>query len=102
MFLATEPGRVEVALRFLSAVLKDRTTVIRTDDALGRGLFGKGNLHQQLKSRVGDILILPRGNLTLWYSRPGHERFKLRGMHGGLSPDEMLVPFAATRMSALT
>ena len=102
VFLATEVGKVEDAFQFLSTALKDRATVVRADDALGQGLFGAGKLHQGFKSRIGDILILPRGNLTLWYSRPGHERFKLLGMHGGLSSDEMLVPFAVAKMSDLT
>lgn len=102
VFLAAEAGKAEDAFQFLSTVLKDKAAVIKTDDALGRGLFGTGKLHQEFSSRIGDILILPHGRLTLWYSRPGHERFKLLGMHGGLSPDEMLVPFAAAKMSELT
>jgi predicted AlkP superfamily pyrophosphatase or phosphodiesterase len=102
VFLATEAGKAEDAFQFLSAVLKDKATVIKSGDAMGRGLFGTGKLHQEFRSRIGDILVLPHGNQTLWYSRPGHERFKLLGMHGGLSPDEMLVPFAAAKMSELT
>ncbi len=102
VFLATEQGRLEDAFQFLSTLLRDRATILKTDDAVGQGLFGKGKLHQEFRSRIGDILILPHGNLTLWYSRPGHERFRLLGMHGGLSPDEMLVPFGIGRMSDLT
>jgi len=54
------------------------------------------NLHKQFRSRIGDILILPRSNLTVWYEHIKGKKFAMLGMHGGMSPDEMLVPFAVS------
>jgi len=102
VFLSVKPERLDEALELLSDALGDRATVVKTETAFKDGLFGRGQPHREFKNRIGDILILPHGNLTLWYERPYHKRFTMLGMHGGLSPDEMLVPFAAARLSELT
>lgn len=43
--------------------------------------------------RCGDVVYLPREG-SVW-----HEPLAHRSLHGGLSPREMLVPFAAARLS---
>ena len=75
--------------------------MLKTDEALKDGLFGGGDVHTQFESRIGDILLLSERNLTLWYEQPHHKKFSLLSAHGGLSPDEILVPFAAARISDL-
>ena len=65
------------------------------------GLFGHGDLHPTFKSRIGDILLLPEDNLTFFYDHPRDKKFSMLGVHGGLSPDEILIPFAAARINDL-
>jgi hypothetical protein len=102
VFVATEEGRTNDVLALLSNALGETATVALTEDALKQGLFGRGQMHREFRSRIGDILILPHGNLTLWYERPYHKRFTLKGMHGGLSPDEVIVPLAVARICDIT
>jgi hypothetical protein len=54
-----------------------------------------GRPHPRLLERLGDLVLVGRGPAYLWWSnRQDH----LYGRHGGLSPDEMLVPFLAARL----
>ncbi len=100
VFLAVDDARVDLVIAYLSRLFTDRATVMRTEEALKDGLFGHGAVHRQFKSRTGNILILPHGNVTVWYQREDRILQK-RGMHGGLHVDEMLVPFAVAKMSSL-
>ena len=100
-FLAVrEEARADV-LAFLRETLGERAAVLESRQALADGLFGRGEPHPRFRGRIGDILILPRGNNTVWYEHIPGKRMKLRGLHGGLSSDEMLIPFAAARLSDL-
>jgi hypothetical protein len=42
------------------------------------------------------MMVVTRDNAYLWWSR--QDNFLL-GRHGGLSPEEMLVPFLAVRLN---
>lgn len=101
IFLAVKQERMDKVFEFLTKTLQDKATIMRIDAALEEGLFGQGNLHKKFRSRVGNILILPHGNSTIWYEHFKNEKFDLLGMHGGLSVDEMLVPFAVAKGSQL-
>lgn len=101
VFLAVKPDKLNEVFEFLTKTLQGKATITKTESALKEGLFGKGDLHKKFKSRIGNILILPHGNLTIWYEHFKDEKFDLLGMHGGLSPDEMLIPFAAAKASRL-
>ncbi|AXR78400.1 alkaline phosphatase family protein [Natrarchaeobaculum sulfurireducens] len=73
--------------------------VITREEALECGLFGRGEQSQTFRRRLGDLVVCHR-ELSVWY---GSDRPKLElvGMHGGLHPDEMLVPFAAVDLEAV-
>lgn len=72
-----------------------------TVDAIASWLFGRGVPAKAFLQRVGDVLILPTGTGSVWYRHPGVRPPDMVGQHGGLHPDEMTVPFAAARASAL-
>lgn len=61
------------------------------------GLFGDREPSARFEERAPDLVAVPR-DLTVWYD-DGH--LEMVGMHGGLNPSEMLVPFAAVRLDAL-
>ena len=53
--------------------------------------------------RIGDVLLFPRGNLQLVATVIGHDGTPMnapqfRGLHGGLTEDEALVPLLAVRV----
>jgi hypothetical protein len=63
--------------------------------AMQAGLFGPGEPHPRLLDRLGDLVLAARGDAYLWWADKDN---RLLGRHGGLSPDEMLVPFLAARL----
>ena len=102
VFLSLQAEKADTALKILNDALGDEATVLRSADALKSGLFGSGRIHNEFESRIGDILVLPRGNRTLGYELPFRKKFTMLGMHGGLSPDEMLIPLAIANLRNLT
>lgn len=101
VFLAVKTEKLNQVFEFLTKTLQNKVAVMKIEKALKEGLFGQGNLHKKFRNRVGNILILPRGNSTVWYEHFKDEKLDLLGMHGGLSPDEMLIPFAVAKGSQL-
>ncbi|MGV9001804.1 MAG: alkaline phosphatase family protein [Candidatus Saccharimonadaceae bacterium] len=100
VFLAIEDGHVLEALTLLQYELGEDIELIESRIALEAGLFGDTfHSHPEIVSRVGDIIILPKDNKTVWYHHPGGEAFTLKGQHGGLSSDELKIPFGLLRFS---
>jgi predicted AlkP superfamily pyrophosphatase or phosphodiesterase len=101
VFLYVKPDKIQEVREFLSYELKEKAEVIESKEALDRGLFGMGKPKTQFLDRIGNLLILPHANHTIWYKHPKDREFGLLGFHGGLNSDEMLVPFANAKLSTL-
>jgi len=75
--------------------------VLDGETALAEGLFGDGPVAPETERRVGDLVAL-HAELGTWFGGDVEpDELRLYGMHGGLHPDEMLVPFAAGRLSTV-
>ena len=85
-------GAEPAVLERLRAALGERFLLVEANHAISRGLFGHGAPGPESLSRLGQAIALARGNHYL--DRQG-KRFKLRGRHGGLLPEEMLIPWLA-------
>jgi hypothetical protein len=95
VFVHVRAGKVDRTVEVLRQFLAEKAVVLRTEEALQLGLFGNGTPSERFLRRVGDVLVLPYPQETVWSQYPGVERpQRLRGHHGGLSADEMFVPFA--------
>ncbi len=70
--------------------LGGRAVVVGRDDAVALGWFG--DVSPRVAPRIGDVVVACRGNHGIFSSVdfPGERR--LVGLHGSLTPDEMLVP----------
>jgi hypothetical protein len=101
VFLRVQKDRLPETAAWLTKRLAGKATVMTTAEALQRQLFGVGKIHQRFKHRVGNLLILPTHDHLIWFEHLKGKKFSLRGMHGGLRPDEMLIPFAAAHLAAL-
>ena len=111
MFLHIKPERLDEMVDYLSEKLGTKAVVMKTEDAIEQGLFGTGKEAPCFRDRVGNLLILPTGANTIWYrhtiikeedgTEKKRKKFDLLGHHGGLSEEEMLVPFGAARLSDL-
>jgi Uncharacterized proteins of the AP superfamily len=97
--LHIEQGKVGKVKEFLDQELK--AEVLRTEEAISKGLFGKG--HASSRNRFGDIIIIPKeSGKMIWYDYQEYKTYeKYKGHHGGMSKEEMLVPFAAVKLDEL-
>ncbi len=80
----------EVAERWRD-VLKEKSHVLTKAQATSSGLFG--DMGSKALEVMGDVLVFQTGTLSLIHSRslePNHSF--MRGVHGSLTPEEMLVP----------
>jgi hypothetical protein len=72
-------------------------TVLDAEEAVRTGLFGPPPYHPDLAETVADLVVLvpsPGGITYLLPGRPPSSR-QIVGAHGGLEPDELLVPLVA-------
>lgn len=104
--LAGSPRNTHLHLRD-SAVEATRESLADLDarafsreEVLDRGLFGDREPSERFRRRCGDLVLTHR-ELGTWFGDVEPEELDLIGMHGGLHPDEMLVPFAAVRADRL-
>ncbi len=83
-------GAVDDVVSTWREFLGDRADVVTRGEAIARGWFGA--VDARVLPRLGDVLVAARGDLGI-FSR---ERFAyettLVGLHGSLTPDEMLIP----------
>ncbi|MEM7821469.1 MAG: alkaline phosphatase family protein [Candidatus Aenigmatarchaeota archaeon] len=101
VFLHIKQNCLEEIHAFVSEKLKEIAKVVKTRDAIKVGMFGIGKPVKIFYERVGDLLILPYKNHTVWYQHVKGKKTELLGHHGGLSNDEILVPFAISKLSSL-
>lgn len=96
VFLHIRPERRDETLDLLCAELGDAALVMTMDAALREGLFGPQPVSEELRRRLGDILILPRLGHFVWWREPGIMANTFHGHHGGLTPNELITAFGAT------
>jgi len=93
LFVHVIPEHVTEVFGTLKEGLKDFADVLLVEDCIKAGLFGEGTRLGDLQERMGEILILPFDNLTVWWKLAESYEKDFKGHHGGLSPNEMEIPF---------
>jgi hypothetical protein len=94
-YLFVRQGQVEPARRYVQRFLADQFTVFNAEAALQAGLLGSGPAAVETPHRLGDLVLLARGEHLL---EQRERQRPLLGGHGGLSPQEMLVPLLMVRL----
>lgn len=102
VYLRVQDDRVDEIYGYLSDELEGTASVVKTEDAVASGLFGRGEPSAAFPERVGNIMVLPKGTKSVWYRYPRVEPPSLVGQHGGMHRDEMTVPLAVARASSVT
>jgi len=95
-FLHCRPGQVDEARAYLESHWPDEFVVLPQEAVMRSGLLGS-QLDDRTASRLGELLVLSRGSAYLWWAA---DENRMRGRHGSLTRDEMLVPFLAARLDA--
>jgi hypothetical protein len=102
VYLYVRDGLIDDVVAYVQAHLRPATTVMTKGEAIAAGLFGPGVLADRAAARIGDVLLFPRANLQLVFTVRTPEGNvmsapQFRGLHGGLTEDEALVPLLALR-----
>jgi Type I phosphodiesterase / nucleotide pyrophosphatase len=101
MYLLVKKGELDAMLDLLQKRLGDAACVLKTSEALGRGLFGLNKPSRRFLDRLGNLMVLPNGSNMVWYRYFAGDELDVRGHHGGLSGQEMTIPLAAGLASEL-
>ena len=78
--------------------LADRVRLFKSEEILSQGWLGTGEPNPALKDRLGDYVLLPRGQHILRDWLKGEERHTHIGVHGGTSAAEMVVPLVVAQL----
>jgi len=92
-YLHVKPDKIENVKTYIQRTWPDQFAVSETRKVLQSGLFGPGKSHPAVSDRLGDLLVAAREDAFWWWA---HKPNPLIGRHGGLSPQEILVPFLAS------
>ena len=93
--LFPRPGQTEALREYIDRAWPGQFMCLDASIAVECGLFGPGEPHPGLYDRLGDLIVISLGESYLWWSSKADH---LLGRHGGLSADEMLVPFLAVEL----
>ena len=94
-YLFVKPGQTEAVAEYLERTWPGQFDLLDPVYAVDQGLFGPGAIHPRLLDRLGEYIVIAREDAYLWWP---DKRNHLKGRHGGLHPQEMLVPFLAVRL----
>ena len=92
MFLYIKDECVEEAMSHLRKALDGRAEVYTTEELLAQHFFGSQEPTETFLQRVGNVVVLPYENETVWWFEEGKYDMHFFGHHGGLTPEEMEIP----------
>ena len=73
--------------------LADVAEVRPVRDLVAAGYFGDASPSRRFLDRVGNAVILPHPGRAVWWYEEGRFESRHPGDHGGLTPEEMEIPF---------
>ena len=95
-YLHCRPGQVEAAQAYVEQHWANDFIVLQQEAVMRSGLLG-APLDPRTASRLGELLVLARRDAYLWWAADDN---RMRGRHGSLTRDEMLVPLLMARLDA--
>ncbi|XES77557.1 MAG: alkaline phosphatase family protein [Candidatus Bathyarchaeia archaeon] len=101
VFLHIQEEKLAQTKEFLTKELGKKAAIIETQEAIEQGLFGIGEAAEVFCERAGNLMVLPFANQTVWFEFSQGRKLELWGHHGGLSREEMVVPFGLAKLSSL-
>jgi len=100
-YFAAQPGRAPALRAALEERLPKGSRVVAVEEAVRAGLFGPPPHHPEILARIGDLIAFVPAPHGLTYFPPGAvpPSRDLLGAHGGLAPEELIVPLVAGSLS---
>jgi len=91
LFLHVEEQYLAELKGILEKELYGIAEVYLFEELKAKGLFGVPS--EKFLERVGNLVVLPKENNTVWWYEEGTFGVTFPGMHGGASKEEMEIPF---------
>jgi hypothetical protein len=95
-FFHVRAGMFDDAWSYLNTELGSKFVFMTRQQMIESELLGPGPVYEEVFHRLGDIVGISKGAAFMAVDVDGATR--LEGRHGGLSPEEMLVPLVAVRL----
>ena len=92
-FLHLREDRFDKAVDAIRDALAGVADVRAVRDLVAAGYFGNAPPSRRFLDRVGNAVILPHPGRAVWWYEEGRFESRHPGDHGGLSPEEMEIPF---------
>jgi len=86
-------GKRESFEYYIEQHLSHAIELQRSEKLLQANLFGLGEPHPELRSRIGDYILIMKAGYVIQDPIAGEKPPQMLGFHGGLSEQEMYVPF---------
>jgi len=93
LFLHVRDGHVDEVCTELGERLDGTADVVPVAELIAEGIFSEPS--PRLRSRLANVVVLPRYGEAVYWHEPGRFEQRLHGQHGGLSPQEMEIPLVA-------
>jgi hypothetical protein len=98
-YLFTKKGKKERARDYIENHFSSKAFIYDSMDLLKKGFFGINNPRKETLGRIGDLVLIPKSNYAFVHPYTIEELFLFAtGRHGGMSKEEMLVPFICKRL----
>ena len=89
LFLHIQPDKVEEALLMLRNHLKGKAECYKVSELVEKGFFGSKPVSDVFLGRVGNLVILPFENQSVWWHEKGRFEQHFYASHGGLTRKEI-------------
>jgi uncharacterized protein YfeS len=77
-------------------------SILQSTSLIDNEAFGPAKTSNLLKTAVGKLSVVSQHkNIILYPYHTGNRSQRVQGAHGGMTPEEMLVPLLSAKMSAL-
>ncbi len=93
MFLHVKKDAIEFVYQYLKEKLRKKAEVYKIEQLIDLGVFGHNQPSKTFLERIGDIAILAYKDQAIWWYEENKFYVKHEGMHGGLTKEEMEIPF---------
>ena len=91
-FCYVYPHKTQQFENYVTHKLKEYCTLYRAADLAAHNWFGLGEEHPRFRDRIGDYILIAKGNYVLRDFLINEEPNQNIGFHGGISEEEMLIP----------
>lgn len=91
LFLMVEEEYILKVKEVIEEKFKDVVEIFTYEDLFDIGLFKEDS--ERLNDRCPNILLIPKGDNNIWWYEEGVFDISLKGVHGGISKEEMEIPF---------